>query len=227
MSKYWNTLPNWIYVPKKPVKFGVKNWVLADSARPYVCNFQIYTGKDEATAEQGLSSCVVFDLMEPYLDKGHKLFTDNFYSSPMLFKKLYEKNTLACGTVWQDRQGMPKNLQAKNLKDLKKGESRFLKHECLTLVRWKDKRDVFALPSFHGNSCQEEMPHKPTMISEYNKFMNGVDCGDQLLTYYSLNMKTVKWWEKVFWRLFKLAIINMYQIMKFKQLISTSQTAAP
>lgn len=56
------------YMPAKPVKFGVKNWVLADSVMTYVCNFQIYTGRDERTPEQGLSKRVDTDLMEPYLN---------------------------------------------------------------------------------------------------------------------------------------------------------------
>ena len=56
--------------------------------------------------------------------------------------------------------------------------------------------------------------------------MNGVDRSDQLLSYYSLNRKSVKWWEKVHWRLFELVIINMYQIMKFK-IPSTNVGAAP
>jgi hypothetical protein len=44
------------YMPKKPAKFGVKNWVLADSIFPYLCNFQIYTEKDERTPEHGLGT---------------------------------------------------------------------------------------------------------------------------------------------------------------------------
>ena len=43
------------YMPAKPVKFAVKNWVLADSVYPYVCNFQIYTGRDGWTPEHGLA----------------------------------------------------------------------------------------------------------------------------------------------------------------------------
>lgn len=76
------------YMPAKPVKFGVKNWVLADSVYPYVCNFQIYTGHDERTPEHGLSKHVVMDLIQPYLDRGYRLYVDNFYSSPHLFKEL-------------------------------------------------------------------------------------------------------------------------------------------
>lgn len=109
------------YMPAKPVKFGVKNWVLADSAYPYVCNFQIYTGRDERTREHGFAKRVVMDLLDPYLDKGYRLYVDNFYSSPHLFKELFERNTLACGTVRQDRKGMPNQLKTKNTEAYQKG----------------------------------------------------------------------------------------------------------
>ena len=46
------------------------------------------------------------------------------------------------------------------------------------------------------------------MILKYNKYMNGVDKCDQYLTYYSLGRKARKWWEKVFFRLCELWIIN-------------------
>jgi hypothetical protein len=204
------------YMPKKPARFGVKNWVLADSIFPYVCNFQIYTGKNEKTPEHGLAHRVIMDLMEPYLNKGHRLFTDNFYSSPTLYEQLYEKKTLACGTVRQDRKGMPAELLKNRTPAYTRGQSTFLKHNNLTVVRWKDKRDVFALSTFHGNACNDELPHKPAMIASYNKFMNGVDRADQLLSYYCLNKKSRKWWKKVFWRLLEMCITNVYQIRKFK-----------
>ena len=50
------------------------------------------------------------DLAEPYLNKGHRLFMDNFYSSPALYEELYENKTLACGPVRQDRKGNQQNL---------------------------------------------------------------------------------------------------------------------
>lgn len=35
----------WIqYMPKKPTKWGIKAWVLADSSNGYVWNFKLYTG---------------------------------------------------------------------------------------------------------------------------------------------------------------------------------------
>lgn len=70
------------------------------------------------------------------------------------------------------------------------------------------------MSTFHGNLV-EEQPYKPAIILDYNQFMNGVDRNDQL-TYYALNMKSVKWGKKVLWRMFELALVNVYQILKFK-----------
>ena len=35
------------YMPKKPHKWGMKAWVLADSANGYVWNWNLYTGKED------------------------------------------------------------------------------------------------------------------------------------------------------------------------------------
>ena len=43
------------YMPKKPVKRGIKVWVLGDSANGYFSKFKVYTGK-EKEREQGLTS---------------------------------------------------------------------------------------------------------------------------------------------------------------------------
>lgn len=51
---------------------------------------------------------------------------------------------------------------------------------------------------------------KPEAIVEYNKYMGGVDRGDQLLTYYGYPHRTAKWWRRAFFYLFDAAIVNSY-----------------
>ena len=46
------------YMPLKPVKRGIKVWLLADSRNGYFSKFNVYTGKG-ATAEKGLGMRVV------------------------------------------------------------------------------------------------------------------------------------------------------------------------
>ena len=51
------------YLPKKPKKFGVKLWVLAEALTGYCLRFQIYTDKWGDKTENGLPHRVVMDLM--------------------------------------------------------------------------------------------------------------------------------------------------------------------
>ena len=51
---------------------------------------------------------------------------------------------------------------------------------------------------------------KPDAVTEYNKFMGGVDKGDKLLSYYSFPHHTVKWWRKAFFVLVDAAIVDSY-----------------
>ena len=51
------------YLPKKPIKRGFKVWVRADSHNGYLCNFEIYTGKEKST-EVNLGAKVVKKAIE-------------------------------------------------------------------------------------------------------------------------------------------------------------------
>ena len=77
------------YMPKKPQKWGIKAWVLADAANGYVWNWKLYTGKEDnvPASNLGLADQVVLDLLDDnqLRNKGYHIFMDNFYSSPDLF----------------------------------------------------------------------------------------------------------------------------------------------
>ena len=71
-----------------------------------------------------------------------------------------------------------------------------------------DKRVISLLSTVHGDLAVEverrsrhapsgrEMVEKPEAVVEYNKYMSGVDHGDQLLSYYGFPHHTVKWWRR-------------------------------
>ena len=197
------------YMPKKPKKFGIKLWALCESDSGYCVKFQIYTGK-EGGGEQGLTYRIVMYLMHDYLDKGYRIYMDNFYTHFLLFKDLVLRNTFACGTIKLNRGEFPKWFKEEKLKP---GDSTFMKNDDIVAVHWRDKRDVFLLSSIHGNSSSEIERYsgkilKPDCICDYNNNMGGVDKCDQLLSSYSVLKKSTKWWKKIFLRLFELCVIN-------------------
>ena len=204
------------YMPKKPKKFGIKLWVLCESISGYCLNLQIYKGKEGDNQESDLPYRVVMDLMRVYLDRNHYLFVDNYYTFAKLFPNLEKQNTFACGTIRSNRGQLPDEF--KNAK-LSRDESIYinspLNNGSLLAVHWYDKRDVFVLSTIHGTGCVEvrrrgdDTPFpKPTMIDECNHYMSGVDELDQLISTYSFTKKSKKWWEKVFFRLLEISVIN-------------------
>ena len=98
-----------LYMPMKPIKRGIKVWVLADSHTGYFCKFQVYTGRGDSP-EKGLGSRVVKSLMEP-LKKFHHVYFDNFFTSEQLLVDLERDGIYACGTPRKDRRGFPPALK--------------------------------------------------------------------------------------------------------------------
>ena len=57
---------------------------------------------------------------------------------------------------------------------------------------------------------------KPAAVVRYNKNKAGVDRADQMASYYPMYRKTVKWWKKVFFGLFTMALINICKYRNMK-----------
>jgi hypothetical protein len=71
-----------VYIKKTPNKYGIKMFTVCDSKTAYVLRTKVYTGK----GQQETSITALFErLLSGYLDKGHTVFMDRFYSSPAVF----------------------------------------------------------------------------------------------------------------------------------------------
>lgn len=210
------------YMPKKPIKRGYKVWVLADQTG-YCWDFDIYTGKVGDNVERNLGSRVVKTLSANLVNKNHKMFFDNFFSSPQLMKDLLDKQLYACGTINSNRKHMPK---FKDDKELKRGQYEwFSSNDGLTAVKWRDKRCVHLISNYHdpllttsvkrnekdGTSTQVPCP---TLLVDYNNNMNFVDVFDQYRTTYCIDRKSRKWWHRIFFFLIDASIVNAYIINK-------------
>ena len=61
-----------------------KMFILILTETGYLHNFNVYTGASEEEAEYGLCSQAVMDLVAPLAGRGHIVYTDNYYTSPVL-----------------------------------------------------------------------------------------------------------------------------------------------
>jgi hypothetical protein len=48
---------------------------------------------------------------------------------------------------------------------------------------------------------------KPATVLDYSKCKTVVDRSDQMLSYYSFEKKMIKWWKKLFFHVFDLAVV--------------------
>ena len=219
------------FIPIKPGRFGIKCFTLAESSSGYAIASKIYTGKENGVVQTDLGRRVVMTLMEPFCDKGHVLYMDNYYTSVPLFEDLEARGTLACGTVRSNRKGLPKDItDARNeeVKGLERGESLYRQKGTVSCVGWKDSKMVYMLtttpvdPAVNseversvkvGNKWQKKAVNQPSVIFDYNQHMGGVDLSDQRVTSYSRLMKGTVWYYKIFFYLLELSVSNAQILM--------------
>lgn len=222
------------YIRNKPTKWGFKLWCLCDSRNGYTSAFSVYRGKHgEVRSGNGLSYDVVVSLMEPYSLQGYSLYIDNFYTSPTLVTYLYKNGIHCTGTLDCTRTGVPSQVHhlKKDLakKSVPRGKGVYVRDGICAYAVWKDTKCVAVMSSEHPghsettvtrnvkqeNGQNEKMAVQiPSIVYNYNRFMNGVDRSDQLINYYNLLRQTKKYWKTLFFHYVDIALVNSYIIYK-------------
>lgn len=221
-----------VYNPAKPHKFGIKLFQACEASSGYCCGFEIYTGEVSSTDKQPpsrilaeaeqITNCtrttsLVVGILAScnLLYKGYHVYMDNYYNSPELLDTLYLRDTAGCGTLRSNRKEIPEAVKRAKLRE---DEAIYRRRNSLLVVKYHDKRDVLMATTIHraeydilDKQRQDGTPIlKPTCITEYVKKMGGVDVSDQIVQYYTVIRKTVKWWRKLFFHLYNLAVANAY-----------------
>lgn len=206
------------YIPLKRSQFGIKLFMLCEDGG-YTYRFRIYTGKNtlvEGNQNLSISERIVEDLMMPLLNKGHHLYMDNWYTSIPLLQYLKDNSTLACGTIRKNRKGFPEAVSKAKLRQ--HGETVAYRSDALLALKCKDTKEVNILTTIHDERMQNirnrrnpaNPLQKPKCIVDYNKYMGGVDCTDQLLQPFQVARKSMKWYKKLALHLVQLSMLNSF-----------------
>lgn len=208
------------YIPNKRARFGIKSYILTESESAYIWNMIVYTGKgtclDPALKEYAHGTQVVLSLTEELLDKGYRLYVDNFYTSPELLAALYERTTDAVGTVRKNRKNLPQELNTK----IQKGDAIFFyeisRTNKMMAVKWHDKREVSFMSTIHDDSKvtvrrRGKQTEVLKVVQDYNCNMGGVDRMDQMLGSYPMERKRCKVaYKKQFNHILNMCVLNSY-----------------
>lgn len=126
---------------------------------------------------------------------------DNFYTSIPLAYRLIDRQTHLVGTLRSNRKYICEEVKQKKLK---KGE--IISKETsdgLTVVKWRDQRDVLMLTTRHlGNEIKpvqvrQKVIQKPSCVLEYDQGKFSVDVSDQLASYNTALRRCTKWYRKL------------------------------
>ena len=124
-------------------------------------------------------------------------------------------STYACGTVHQNRKGLPKAVTTAKLK---KTEAVFRHSGAPLAIKLCDKSAVTVLTTIHAavhvatnkTDALGNRILKPLAIDDYINKMGGCDTQDQLISYYSFLWKSIKWWKKLFMHLLNMLLLSAH-----------------
>jgi hypothetical protein len=204
------------FIPNKPTKWGYKVWCL--SSRNYLLAFKVYegTGSDNMSVT---ATEAALQLVHPYHNHNRILYTDRLFTSPKLLTTLLENGTRGCGTVCNNRVGLPREFK-KTDREMKTGQMECWQKGDMGALVWKDRRLVYMLTTHmspketkkvirKGQSKKEKVP---SVVLDYNQFKGGVDTVDQLRDSYSIGRKSLKWWPRLAWWCIDMCIVNAYSL---------------
>ena len=176
--------------------------------------------------EVGLGGSVVTRLTRDLVGKLYHIFMDSFFPSVSLYQHLLHDKIYCTGTLRSNRCNFPP--------DLKEVAKRGLAHRGDVVIRqdgnvsvcvWQDTRPVTFMTSGHNPCHSKAISRKkidgsvvqvncPQCIVD-NKFIGGVDRGDQYRKYYHVHVKSRKYYKYIFWFLVELCIFNSFVLSRY------------
>ena len=149
-----------IYMPKKPDKYGVKIWTMADAKNSYPCNAQIYRGKSHYGPEIGQAQWVVRDLTSNIQHTGRNITVDNYFSTVDLANELLNRGLTMIGTLRKNKREIPHCFQASKTRDIYSTQFGFSKEQNMMMCSYvpRKRKAVIILRTHQHEKKVEPLP---------------------------------------------------------------------
>ena len=218
------------YIKTKRSLFGIKCEL---ATYGITLDLLVYSSKgmfreDDPNSDMPATERIPCVLMEPFLRKGHVLYTDNFYTSPALASHFLKNKTHLCGTIWSNCRNYSKEITSVNLQKLQavfykptNGSKMLACKYCANKDKVSNKPKIgHMLSTCHQmnlvpmgkNDKDGNAVVKPALIREYNLHMGRVDCVDQQLHSVSPFRNMYKWYKKLAIRIIMQMVLNAQKI---------------
>ena len=163
----------------------------------------------DAPEKCGKSGFVVLRLIQKLEEDKHKVFFDNFFSSPELMEYLARKGFWALATLNANRSRKCPLPSESELKKSGRGSSaqNVNKERSVVVTSWYDSRRVLMISNFIGKEPVGECTRyirkekatasveRPASVELYNNYMGGVDKSDMMLALYRTKYRSRKWYQ--------------------------------
>jgi hypothetical protein len=213
------------YLPMKPHKWGYKIYCLA--SENYLLHFEVYEGKEEDPSASGATYDTVMRMIQPYQNQQLVLYTDSWFTSPVLMSALKEKGVRSCGAVRTNRRGLPQ-IDAAAVKALQRGECIQRQKGDMSMAVWKDQKAMRLLYNHvsprstatldrwdeHGERVAIGCPQA---LHDYFYHARSVDVINQLHYSYRTGRRSRRCWPRLAWWLLDMCILNAFRLWSIGQ----------
>ena len=170
---------------------------------------------------------------------GYELFTDNFYTSPILLTELLQYGIVSTGTLNVTRKHIPTEVvtvkKMAEKRTVSRGTGYYFRKEKtdITYCVWHDTKTVLLASTAYAGHSESSVKQRvkdavtnesvkkdvpcPIMLMKYNKSMGGVDKSDQYISYHNILRKTSKYWKTCFYHLVDIAVVNSHILYNWIQ----------
>ena len=163
---------------------------------------------EDERASLGLATRDVVDIVKPFYNKGYHVYTDRFYTSPVLLHYLQRYRVYSCGTVMSDRKFFLKDFTERALPH---GDSQWRQdhNSGMVVTVWMDRKPIYFLSNIHvaedpyifvvkhGQKGNDLIFTTPPCVLDYNKNMGSVAFNDKM-TGIDRSRKTHRWPHRLY-----------------------------
>lgn len=224
------------FIKGKPIRFGYKVWSLC-TPTGYMLNFEVYQGKSgraNGKYEERFGKCaapLIFmmdDFTEDMRSLPFSFYFDNLFTSFPLLAYIKLRGYNGTGTMRENR--IPSSCPLPEKKKMKKSRGHMqsiqMKGTDIRVVKWIDNSPVcigstcFGMQPVSNASRYSKEAQKrinvprPCAITEYNKYMCGVDRFDQSVATYRIGYRGKKWWSTIFTWLIDACVVNAWNLQR-------------
>lgn len=226
------------YIKNKPHPWGFKFFVRA-GVSGIVYDFFPYAGEttfddviftDTENKYFGLTEKCVLRVSKTIENPAlTTLFFDNWFTSLELISYLRsEFGILSLGVIRKDRLRGCNMISDKDL--LKKGRGSYKimvdNNKKIAVTKWADNKCVTLASSYAADNRETFVKRYckaskrkvdvkcPTVISEYNQHMGGVDLAGMFVSLYRTGSKSRKWYKRIYYHLIDICVNNAWLVYR-------------